>query len=118
MINFKERVIIFTIIDLRFNYHQVKIQEEDIATSVFQTRYGHYELLFMPFGLTNVPVVFVELINRVCKLHFDKFIIAFIDDILIYSQSKEECEWYLRIILEVFKQEKLYAKFLNYDFWL
>ncbi|GKF19429.1 putative reverse transcriptase domain-containing protein, partial [Tanacetum coccineum] len=80
--------------------------------------YGHYEFQVMPFGLTNAPAVFMDLINRVCKPYLDKFVIVFIDDILIYSKSKEEHSEHLKIILDLLKKEKLYAKFSKCDFWL
>ncbi|GKC42886.1 putative reverse transcriptase domain-containing protein [Tanacetum coccineum] len=83
-----------------------------------QTRYGHFEFQVMPFGLTNAPAVFMDLMNRVCKPYLDKFVIVFIDDILVYSKDKEEHENHLKIILELLKKERLYAKFLKCDFWL
>ncbi|KAJ0623757.1 putative nucleotidyltransferase, Ribonuclease H [Helianthus annuus] len=105
-------------IDLRSGYHQLRIQEESIPKTAFRTRYGHYEFLVMAFGLTNAPAVFMDLINRVCKPYLDKFVIVFIDDILIYSKTKEEHEQHLRDILELLKKEKLYAKFSKCEFWL
>ncbi|KAJ0555531.1 putative nucleotidyltransferase, Ribonuclease H [Helianthus annuus] len=105
-------------IDLRSGYHQLRIQEESIPKTAFRTRYGHYEFLVMPFGLTNAPAVFMDLMNRVCKPYLDKFVIVFIDDILIYSKPKDEHEQHLRAILELLKKEKLYAKFSKCDFWL
>ncbi|GJU16186.1 putative reverse transcriptase domain-containing protein [Tanacetum coccineum] len=105
-------------IDLRSGYHQLRVRDEDIPKTAFRTRYGHYEFQVMPFGLTNVPVVLMDLINRVCKPYLDKFVIVFIDDILIYSRNKEEHANHLRIILELLKKEKLYAKFSKCDFWI
>ncbi|GKD09944.1 putative reverse transcriptase domain-containing protein [Tanacetum coccineum] len=84
----------------------------------FRTRYGHYEFQVMPFGLMNAPVVFMDLINRVCKLFLDKFVIVFIEDILIYSKNKKEHEEHLKAILELLKKEELYAKFSKCEFWL
>ncbi|GJW98248.1 putative reverse transcriptase domain-containing protein [Tanacetum coccineum] len=109
---------IYSKIDLRSGYHQLRIREEDIPIMAFWTRYGHYEFQVMPFGLTNAPAVFMDLMNRVCKPYLDKFVIVFIDDILIYSKNKEEHEKHLKIILELLKKEQLYAKFSKCDFWL
>nr|GEV44288.1 hypothetical protein [Tanacetum cinerariifolium] len=94
------------------------VRDEDIPKTAFRTRYGHYKFQVMPFGLTNAPAVFMDLINHVCKPYLDKFVIVFIDDILIYSHSKKEHKDHLRIILELLKKEKLYAKFSKYDFWI
>nr|GEV88166.1 putative reverse transcriptase domain, ribonuclease H-like domain, aspartic peptidase domain protein [Tanacetum cinerariifolium] len=99
-------------------YHQLKVKDEDIPMTAFITRYKHYEFHVMPFGLTNTPAVFMDLMNHVCKPYLDKFVIVFIDDILIYSCNKEEHTDHLRIILELLKREKLYAKFSKCDFWI
>ncbi|GJS85514.1 reverse transcriptase domain-containing protein [Tanacetum coccineum] len=109
---------VYSKIDLRSGYHQLRVREEDIPKTTFRMRYGHYELQVMPFGLTNAPVVFMDLMNRVCKPYLDKFVIVFIDDILIYSRNKEEHANHLRIILELLRKEKLYAKFSKCDFWI
>ncbi|GJY46383.1 putative reverse transcriptase domain-containing protein [Tanacetum coccineum] len=109
---------VYSKIDLRSGYHQLRVQEEEISKTTFRTRYGHYEFQVMPFGLTNAPAIFMDLMNRVCKPHLDKFVIVFIDDILIYSKSKEEHEEHLTLILELLKNEELYAKFSKCEFWL
>ncbi|GJW79569.1 putative reverse transcriptase domain-containing protein, partial [Tanacetum coccineum] len=109
---------VYSKIDLQSGYHQLCINLEDILITAFRTRYGHFEFQVMPFGLTNVHVVFMDLMNRVCKPYLDKFVIVFINDILIYSKNDEEHEMHLRIILELLKEEKLYAKFSKCDFWL
>ena len=103
---------IYSKIDLRSGYHQLRVREEDISKTAFRTRYGHYEFTLMPFGLTNAPTVFIELMNRVCKPYLDKFVIVFIDDFLIYSKSEEEHEHNLRTILGLLEKEKLYAQIL------
>ncbi|GJS63258.1 putative reverse transcriptase domain-containing protein [Tanacetum coccineum] len=99
-------------------YHQLRIKEDDILITSFRTRYGHFEFQVMPFGLTNAPAVFMDLMNRVCKMYIDKFVIVFIDDILVYSKDEEEHGKHLKIILELLKKERLYAKFSKCDFWL
>nr|GEV57151.1 putative reverse transcriptase domain-containing protein [Tanacetum cinerariifolium] len=96
----------------------LRVREEDIPKTAFRTRYGHFEFTVMPFGLTNAPAVFMDLVNRVCRPYLDKFVIFFIDDILIYSKSKEEHEVHLKLILELLKKEKLLGKFLKCEFWL
>ncbi|GJS56840.1 putative reverse transcriptase domain-containing protein [Tanacetum coccineum] len=108
----------FSKIDLRSGYHQLRVREENIPKTAFRTRYGHFEFTVMPFGLTNTPAIFIDLINRVCKPYLDKFVIVFIDDILIYSKSEEEHEVHLKTILDILKKEKLYAKFSKCEFWL
>ncbi|GJR17853.1 putative reverse transcriptase domain-containing protein [Tanacetum coccineum] len=109
---------VYSKIDLRSGYHQIQVREEDISKTAFRTRYGHYEFQVMPFGLTNAPAVFMDLINRVCKPFLDKFLIVFIDDILIYSKNKKDHEEHLKAILELLKKEELYAKFSKCEFWL
>ncbi|GJU73229.1 putative reverse transcriptase domain-containing protein [Tanacetum coccineum] len=109
---------VYSKIDLRSGYHQLRVHEEDIPKTSFRTRYGHYEFQVMSFGLTNAPAVFMDLMNRVCKPYVDRFMIVFIDDILIYSKSRKEHEGHLKLILKLLKDEELYAKFLKCDFWL
>ncbi|GKE03587.1 putative reverse transcriptase domain-containing protein [Tanacetum coccineum] len=109
---------VYSKIDLRSGYHQLRVREEDIPKTAFRTRYGHYEFQVMSFGLTNAPAVFMDLMNRVCKPYLDRFVIVFIDDILIYSKSRKEHEGHLRLILKLLKEEKLYAKFSKCEFWL
>nr|GEZ74789.1 hypothetical protein [Tanacetum cinerariifolium] len=109
---------VYSKIDLKSGYHQLRVREEDISKTAFRTRYGHYEFQVMPFGLTNAPAVFMDLMNRVCKPYLDRFVIVFIDDILIYSKNRKEHEGRLKLILKLFKEEELYAKFLKCEFWL
>ncbi|GJS68945.1 putative reverse transcriptase domain-containing protein [Tanacetum coccineum] len=109
---------VYSKIDLRSGYHQLRVREEDISKTAFRTRYGHYEFQVMPFGLTNAPAVFMDLMNRVCKPYLDRFVIVFIDDILIYSKSRKEHEGHLKLILNLLKKEELYAKFSKCEFWL
>ncbi|GKF57883.1 putative reverse transcriptase domain-containing protein [Tanacetum coccineum] len=108
---------VYSKIDLRSGYHHLHIKEEDIPITAYKTLYGHFEFQVMPLGLTNTHAVFMDLMNRVCKPYLDKFVIVFIDDILIYSKNDEEHEKHLRIILELLKEEKLYA-ISKCDFWL
>ncbi|GKC38945.1 putative reverse transcriptase domain-containing protein, partial [Tanacetum coccineum] len=109
---------VYSKIDLRSGYHQLRVREEDIPKTAFRTRYRHYEFQVMPFSLTNAPAVFIDLMNRVCKPYLDKFVIVFIDDILIYLKKKEEHEEHLKLILELLKKEELYAKFSKCEFWI
>ncbi|GJZ19628.1 putative reverse transcriptase domain-containing protein [Tanacetum coccineum] len=97
---------VYSKIDLRYGYHQLRVREEDIPKTTFRTRYDYYEFQVMPFRLTNAPTIFMDLMNRVCKPYLDKFVIVFIDDILIYSKNKEEHEEHLKLILELLKKEE------------
>nr|GEV68943.1 retrotransposon protein, putative, Ty3-gypsy subclass [Tanacetum cinerariifolium] len=105
-------------IDLRSGYHQLRVREEDIPKTTFRTHYGHYEFQVMSFGLTNASAVFMDLMNRVCKPYLDRFVVVFIDDILIYSRNRKEHEGHLKLILKLLKEEELYAKFSKCEFWL
>ncbi|GKC29831.1 putative reverse transcriptase domain-containing protein [Tanacetum coccineum] len=109
---------VYSKIDLRSGYHQLRVREKDIPNIAFRTRYGHYEFQVMSFGLTNAPVVFMDLMNLVCKPYLDRFVIVFIHDILIYSKSRKEHKGHLKLILRLLKNEELYAKFSKCKFWL
>ncbi|GJU74254.1 putative reverse transcriptase domain-containing protein [Tanacetum coccineum] len=109
---------VYSKIDLRSGYHQLSVREEDIPKTTFKTRYSHYEFQVMSFGLTNAPAVFMDLMNRVCKTYLDRFVIVFIDEILIYSKRKKEHEGHLKLIMRLLKKEELYAKFSKCEFWL
>nr|GEW21719.1 putative reverse transcriptase domain-containing protein [Tanacetum cinerariifolium] len=109
---------IYSKMELRSGYHQLRVREEYIPKTAFRTRYGHYEFQVMSFGLTNAPAIFLDLMNRVYKPYLDKFVIVFIDDILIYSKNDQEHEEHLKLILELLKREKLYAKFSKCEFWI
>ncbi|GKE78007.1 putative reverse transcriptase domain-containing protein [Tanacetum coccineum] len=109
---------VYSKIDLRSGYHQLRVREEDIPKPAFRTRYDHYKFQVMLFGLTNAPAVFMGLMNWVCKPYMDKFVIVLIDDILIYSKNKKEHEEHLRLILRLLKKEELYVKFSKCKFWL
>jgi hypothetical protein len=109
---------VFSKIDLRSGYHQLKIRESDIPKTAFRTRYGLYEYTMMSFGRTNAPAYFMYLMNKVYMEHLDKFVVVFIDDILIFSKMEEEHEKRLRLVLEKLRSNKLYAKFSKCEFWL
>jgi hypothetical protein len=111
-------VRVFSKVDLRLGYHQIKIRPEDVPKIVFSTRYGLYEYLVMSFGLTNAPAHFMYLMNSVFMLELDKFVMVFIDGILIYSKSEEEHAQHLRVILQRLRDHQLYAKFSKCAFWL
>nr|GEZ42398.1 putative reverse transcriptase domain-containing protein [Tanacetum cinerariifolium] len=109
---------VYSKIDLRSGYHQLRVHEEEIPMTAFRTRYSYYEFQLMPFVLTNAPAVFMDLMNRVCKPYLDRFVIVFINDILIYSKIIKEHEGHLKLIMRLLKKEELHAKFSKCEFWL
>ncbi|KAA0033112.1 ty3-gypsy retrotransposon protein [Cucumis melo var. makuwa] len=109
---------VFSKIDLRSGYHQLRIKNSDVPKTTFRSRYGHYEFIVMSFGLTNAPGVFMDLMNIVFRKFLDNFVIVFIDDILIYSKTEAEHKEHLRMVLEILRANKLYAKFSKCEFWL
>jgi hypothetical protein len=109
---------VFSKIDLHSGYHQIKIKPCEISKTAFSTRYGLYEYLVISFGLTNAPAYFMYLINSVFMPELDKFVVVFIDDILIYSKTKEDHANHLRVVLQRLRDHHLYAKFSKCEFWL
>ena len=109
---------VYSKIDLRTSYHQLRVREADIPKTAFRKRYGHFKFTVMPFRLTNAPATFMDLMHRVFKPYLDQFVVVFVDDILIYSKSVEEHEDYLRVILQILRDHQLYAKFSKCEFWL
>lgn len=113
-----EGATVFSKIDLRLGYHQLKIKYDDVPKTAFMTRYRHYEFLVMPFGLTNAPAIFMDLMDQVFHPYVDQFVIVFINDILIYSRSKDKHVEHLKITLQTLRHWQLYAKFSKCQFWL
>ena len=109
---------VYSKIDLCTGYHQLKVREVDISKTAFRTWYGNFEFTVMPFGLTNAPMEFIDLMHRVFQPYLDQFVVVFVDDILIYSQSEEEHEDHLRIVLQALRDHRLYFKFSKCEFWL
>jgi hypothetical protein len=107
---------VFSKIDLRSGYHRLKIQESDIPKTTFRTRYGLYDYIMMSFGLTNAPTYFMYLMNKVFMEYLDRFVVVFIDDILVFSRTMEEHEEHLRLVLEKLRSNQLYAKFSKCEF--
>ena len=109
---------VFSMIDLRYGYYQLRVKEVYVPKTAFRTRYDHYEFLVMPFGLTNAPTTYMDLMNRVFQPYVDQFVVVFIDDILVYFKDAQEHEQHLRIVLETLRENRLYAKLSKCDFWL
>ena len=109
---------VYSKIDLRTSYHQLRVRDADNPKTAFRTRYGHFEFMVMPFGLTNASVGFMDLMHRIFQPYLDQFVIVFVDDILIYSQSEWEHEYHLRIVLQLLRDHQLYAKFSKCEFWI
>ena len=109
---------VFSKIDLRSRYHQILVKADDVQKTTFRSRYGHYEYVVMPFGVTNAPAVFMDYMNRIFRPFLDKFIVVFIDDILIYSRTQEEHTKHLRLVLGVLREKQLYAKLSKCEFWM
>ncbi|KAG8492547.1 hypothetical protein CXB51_009994 [Gossypium anomalum] len=109
---------VFSKIDLRSGYYQLKVKECDVPKTAFRTWYGHYEFLVMPFGLTNAPAAFMDLMNQIFQSYLDRFVVVFIDDILIYSKTESEHAQHLRVVLQILREKQLYAKFSKCEFWL
>ena len=109
---------VFSKIDLRSGYHRVRIKDEDIHKTTFRTRYGHYEFIVVPFGLTNAPATFMYLMNSVFSKYLDKFVLVFLDDILVYSKNEEEHEEHLRLTLQLLREHQLYAKLSKCATWV
>ena len=108
---------VFSKIDLRSGYYQLRVKDVNVPKTAFRTRYGHYEFL-VPFGLTNAPAAFMDLMNRVFQPYLDQFVVVFIDDILVYSRDDPEHEQHLKIVLQTLREKRLYAKLRKCDFWL
>ena len=109
---------VYSKIDLCTGYHQLRVKETDIPKTAFRTRYGHFEFTVMPFGLMNALAAFMDLMHRVFQPYLDQFVVVFVDDIVIYSQSEWEHEYHLRILLQLLRDHQLYAKFSKWEFWL
>ena len=109
---------VFSKIDLRSGYHQILVKPEDVPKTAFRSRYGQYEYVVMPFGVTNAPAIFMDYMNRIFRPWLDKFVVIFIDDILIYSKTKEEHVKHLRTVLEALREHQLYGKLSKCEFWL
>jgi len=110
--------VVFSKIDMRSGYHQIRVKSDDVQKTAFRSRYGHYEYLVMPFGVTNAPASFMDYMNRIFRPFLDKFVVVFIDGILIYSRTHEEHTEHLRTVLSILREKQLYAKLLKCEFWM
>ncbi|XP_071900995.1 uncharacterized protein [Coffea arabica] len=110
--------VVFSKLDLQQGYYQLLIKKGDVPKTAFNSRYGHYEFTVMPFGLTNAPAAFTDLMHRIFKPYLDRFVVVFIDDILVYSKTREEHEQHLKEVLQTLREHQLYAKFSKCEFWL
>jgi len=110
--------VVFSKIDLSSRYHQILVKPEDVQQTTFRSRYRHYEYVVMPFGVTNAPAIFMDYMNKIFWPYLDQFFVVFIDDILIYSESREEHTEHMRVVLEVLKEHKLYGKLSKCEFWM
>mgnify|MGYP004715960303 CR=1 FL=1 len=113
-----QEAVVFFKLDLRQGYYQLRIRQEDIPKTAFNSRYGHFEFAVISFGLTNAPTAFMDLMHRIFKPYLDQFVMVFIDDILVYSKTRENHEQHLRIVLQTLREHQLYAKFNKCEFWL
>ena len=117
--DFGFRVILYGGLHQRpYSTLQLRVREADIPKTTFRTRYGHFEFTVMPFGLTNAPAAFMDLMHRVFHPYLDRFVVVFVDDILIYSETEEDHEDHLRVVLQTLRDHQLYAKFSKCEFWL
>jgi len=110
--------VVFSKINLRSGYHQILVKAEDVEKIAYRSIYGHYEYVVMPFGVTNAPALFMDYMNRIFRPFLDKFVVVFIDDILIYSRTHEEHTEHMRIVLGILREKQLFAKLSKCDFWI
>ena len=108
----------FSKINLQSLYHQIRVRNEDIPKTAFRTHYGHYEYIVMSFELTNAPAIFMDYMNRLFRPYLDKVVVVFIGDILIYLKTEEEHAKHLRLVLQILREQKLYAKLSKCEFWI
>ena len=111
-------VALFSKIDLRLGYHKIRVKSDDVQKTAFRSRYGHYEYVVMPFGVTNAPALFMDYMNRIFRPFLDNFVVVFIDDILIYSRTREGHARHLRTVLSILREKQLYAKLSKCEFWM